>query len=197
MAIATADMTVFCFDVIESKLSGRKDPPAPSSIPPVKLPLFVTWKVGSHNTLRGCIGTFSELNLQEGLRDYAKVSAFEDHRFKPIRKDEVSSLSCGVSLLINFEPALDYRDWTIGTHGVRIHFSDGRSQLSAVFLPEVAAEQGWNHLETIDALIAKAGHRGKVDENLRMSLRVVRFQSSKFVMSYAEYLQHKRDESSR
>ena len=34
-------------------------------------PLFVTWKIGKEKRLRGCIGTFNEMNLQHGLREYA------------------------------------------------------------------------------------------------------------------------------
>ena len=34
-------------------------------------PLFVTWKIGKDKRLRGCIGTFTALNLHDGLREYA------------------------------------------------------------------------------------------------------------------------------
>lgn len=34
-------------------------------------PLFVTWKVGKDKRLRGCMGTFSHINLHAGLREYA------------------------------------------------------------------------------------------------------------------------------
>ena len=34
-------------------------------------PLFVTWKIGKDRRLRGCIGTFTAMNLHEGLREYA------------------------------------------------------------------------------------------------------------------------------
>lgn len=33
-------------------------------------PLFVTWKIGRDKRLRGCIGTFSAMNLHSGLREY-------------------------------------------------------------------------------------------------------------------------------
>ena len=39
-------------------------------------PLFVTWKVGKEKRLRGCIGTFSDMNLHNGLREYA-VTRYE------------------------------------------------------------------------------------------------------------------------
>ena len=34
-------------------------------------PIFVTWKYGHNRKLRGCIGTFSAMNLHDGLREYA------------------------------------------------------------------------------------------------------------------------------
>ena len=34
-------------------------------------PLFVTWKIGKDKKLRGCIGTFNEMHLHQGLREYA------------------------------------------------------------------------------------------------------------------------------
>ena len=35
-------------------------------------PLFVTWKIGHgpDKRLRGCIGTFTAINLHVGLKDY-------------------------------------------------------------------------------------------------------------------------------
>ena len=89
-----------------------------------------------------------------------------------------------VSLLVNFEKIHDFRDWTVGRHGVRMNFDDGHRSRSAVFLPEVALEQGWNHVETIDNLIRKSGYGGHINDALRSSLRIVRFQSSKIVLDY-------------
>lgn len=129
--------------------------------------------------------------LADGLKEYAITSAFRDSRFKPIAKEEVPSLQCGVSLLVNFERIEDIRDWTIGRHGVRMNFHDGHRSRSAVFLPEVAHEQGWNHLETIDQLIYKSGFHGEITEELRRSLRCVRFQSSKIVLDYKDYVAYK------
>lgn len=187
---ASVDMAVFCFDVIAAAVNNHSDPPVPPSIPNDKFPLFVTWKKGSHRRLRGCIGTFSQLHLHTGLRDYAITSAFHDSRFDPVRKEEIPHLHCGVSLLIKFESAHDYMDWTIGMHGIRIHFMDGSVRRDAVYLPEVAYEQGWDHLETINNLIEKGGYRGRIDEGFRLSLQVTRFQSSKIMISYDNRLPH-------
>jgi len=92
------------------------------------------------------------MRIRSGIPEYALISAFEDHRFSPIRRDELEKLECEcveqgfasfffstvsisyhithilfptvirVSLLTNFEDAQDHLDWTIGTHGIQITF---------------------------------------------------------------------------
>lgn len=62
-------------------------------------PLFVTWKIGRDQRLRGCIGTFSEMNLHNGLKEYALTSALKDSRFDPITRDELPRLTVSVSIL--------------------------------------------------------------------------------------------------
>ncbi|XP_045898870.1 AMME syndrome candidate gene 1 protein homolog [Micropterus dolomieu] len=74
-------------------------------------PLFVTWKIGRDKRLRGCIGTFSAMNLHSGLREYTLTSALKDSRFPPMTRDELPRLFCSVSLLTNFEDVGDYLDW--------------------------------------------------------------------------------------
>lgn len=76
--------------------------------------MFVTWTIGRDKRLRGCIGTFSELSLQSGLKEYALTSALKDSRFDPISPEEVPRLSVSVSILQGFEEARDYLDWTLG-----------------------------------------------------------------------------------
>jgi AMMECR1 domain-containing protein len=34
-------------------------------------PLFVTWRIGKEKKLRGCIGTFNQMPMHSGLREYA------------------------------------------------------------------------------------------------------------------------------
>ena len=98
---------MYCFDSIYSKLDKKhvvKIQKIPESWGESKCPLFVTWKKGKELKLRGCIGTFSDqTELKTNLFQYARTSAFGDYRFSPVKISEVSSLHCGVSLLINFE----------------------------------------------------------------------------------------------
>lgn len=67
--------------------------------------------------------------------------------------------------------------------------TNGRSRiLSATFLPDVPPEQSWSQIETIDSAIQKSGYRGVIDDDLRASCRVVRYQSRKISVTYSEWL---------
>uniref|UniRef100_A0A914LVU8 AMMECR1 domain-containing protein n=1 Tax=Meloidogyne incognita TaxID=6306 RepID=A0A914LVU8_MELIC len=191
--IATIDMPVHCFDVIIAHLSKSKLPKCPNNVPNENFPLFVTWKKGHQRHLRGCIGTFSQnLPLHEGLSEYAHTSAFRDSRFDPITLHEMPHLHCAVSLLVCFEPARHYRDWLIGIHGIRIEYRQHHRSMSAVYLPEVARDQGWNHVETVNNLMRKGGFKGEITEMDRQAVLVERFQSEKTSISYEEYLTYKK-----
>lgn len=104
------DMIYYCFDVLNSHLHKHSDHPSPK-FDNKQFPLFVTWYIGKEKRLRGCIGTFTPLDLHDGLKEYAITSALRDSRFDPIGKDELSKLNCSVSLLTNFEPTKSWNDW--------------------------------------------------------------------------------------
>ena len=181
------DMIYYCFDVLNSHLHRDQEPRKPP-FPDHEFPLFVTWYIGREKRLRGCIGTFTPLNLHDGLKEYAITSALRDTRFHPISKEELSKLNCSVSLLTNFEPAQSWRDWQIGTHGIRIEFKNERGQQrSATYLPEVAAEQEWDHTETIDSLLRKGGYKAAITDEFRNSLNVIRYQSEKLCRSFHDW----------
>lgn len=118
-------------------------------------------------------------------------SAFQDRRFSPITSREVPWLSCGVSLLTDFEEGEDYLDWEIGKHGIWIEFiNDHGHRRTATYLPEVMVEQGWSKLEAIHSLLRKGGFRGKITEQVCRSIKLTRYQSSKCEVSYQEYLDY-------
>ncbi|KAI5920595.1 AMMECR1 domain-containing protein [Camillea tinctor] len=159
-------------------------------------PLFVTWNTVSarsgHTSLRGCIGTFEAQELGDGLSSYAITSAIHDTRFDPITKRELPSLQVAVTLLTDFEDCDDAMDWELGTHGLRISFTDRGRRYGATYLPDVAPEQGWNKEETLVSLMRKAGWVGRKDKWQDIDLKVVRYQGKKEELQYAEY-KHWRD----
>jgi len=62
-------------------------------------PLFVTWKVGRDRRLRGCIGTFSAVNLHSGLREYA-ISRYQ-FCFYPVTVTLALVLCCLTAILLS------------------------------------------------------------------------------------------------
>ncbi|KAI9894160.1 MAG: hypothetical protein M1814_004014 [Vezdaea aestivalis] len=158
-----------------------------------KSPLFVTWNVvregrrGAENEkmLRGCIGTFEALELEDGLKSYALTAAFQDTRFNPIATSELPTLDVGITLLTDFEPCANPMDWTLGTHGLRLSFTHRGRRTGATYLPDVAVEQGWDKEETLVSLMRKAGWSGRSNEWARVGdLKAVRYQGSKVSMGY-------------
>lgn len=156
-------------------------------------PLFVTWNIVSsrsgNSSLRGCIGTFESQDLDDGLSSYAITSAIHDMRFNPITKRELPSLEVVVTLLTDFEDCDDAMDWEVGTHGLRISFTERGRRYGSTYLPDVAPEQGWNKEETLVSLMRKAGWMGKKDKWQDVDLKVVRYQGKRVDLRYPEYKQ--------
>jgi uncharacterized protein (TIGR00296 family) len=214
-SIVHADMIFYCFEILGNYLFNGKhhtskhhssalalpstsngqvslasNPLTPPALPIEPYPLFVTWLIGSEQKLRGCIGTFTPMNLAQGLREYAITSAMNDSRFSPISRDEYPLLSCAVSILTNFEPCSSYSDWDIGRHGIRIEFLNERgAKRSATYLPEVAREQGWNHVQTLDSLLRKGGYKAPITGDVRKNVHVTRYRSEKLTLHYNDYVQ--------
>ncbi|KAL0904931.1 hypothetical protein M5K25_027095 [Dendrobium thyrsiflorum] len=117
-------------------------------------------------------------------------SALRDRRFPPVQAKELPYLECTVSILTEYETALNYLDWEIGKHGLIIEFTDPdyNTRRSATYLPEVAAHEGWTKIEAIDSLMRKAGYNNVITESLRKRLRITKYQSTLYTMHYTEYI---------
>ncbi|XP_026669315.1 uncharacterized protein LOC108624970 [Ceratina calcarata] len=188
--IVKPEMGFFCFDVLYCQLH-QLDPPKSPNFSNEAFPLFVTWTIGKDMRLRGCIGTFNAMQLHAGLREYATTSAFKDSRFNPITRDELPRLHVSVSILRHFEDGVDYLDWEVGVHGIRIEFHNEKgNKRTATYLPDVATEQGWDQIQTIDSLLHKGGYKGLVTPDIRRSVKLTRYQSEKVTVSYQDYMTH-------
>lgn len=105
-----------------------------------RLGAFVTLR--EHGALRGCIGRFSpaDVPLYQVVQQMAVSAAVQDHRFKPVTKDELNKLSYEISVLSPLERVPDPKEIVLGRDGVKI--INGYN--SGVFLPQVAEETGWD-----------------------------------------------------
>ncbi len=114
--------------------------------------VFVTLK--KRGDLRGCIGNMiTDRPLAELVGAMALQSAFEDPRFSPVTLRELADLEIEISVLTPMKPVTGPNDIVVGRDGVLLK-KGGRS---AVFLPQVAPEQGWGRDEMLSHLSQKAG----------------------------------------
>ncbi|MBT3455448.1 AmmeMemoRadiSam system protein B [bacterium] len=103
--------------------------------------------------LRGCIGRIiSHDPLYKTIMSVAKSAALNDHRFKPVTKDELTNIIVALSILGKPKQA-KLEEITLGRHGIILKLNGH----SAVFLPEVATDQGWSLQTTLEHLSQKAG----------------------------------------
>jgi AmmeMemoRadiSam system protein B/AmmeMemoRadiSam system protein A len=113
---------------------------------------FVTLK--ENGQLRGCVGDiFPQRPLYKSVITNAIYAGFGDRRFPQLRKEEYDRLKVEISALTPPTPVASWRDIRIGIDGMVLN-KDGHS---AVFLPQVAPEQGWDLETTLRYLSEKAG----------------------------------------
>ncbi|MDH7600460.1 MAG: AmmeMemoRadiSam system protein B, partial [Sedimentisphaerales bacterium] len=108
---------------------------------------FVTLK--RRGQLRGCIGdVYPRRPLYESVIDNAINAAVRDPRFAPVTASELGQLHIEISALTVPEPIDSPEKIRLGVDGI-ILTKAGRS---ALFLPQVAPEQGWNIQQTLEHL---------------------------------------------
>jgi len=112
---------------------------------------FVTLKKNSQ--LRGCIGDiFPQRPLYKSVIRNAINACVSDRRFLPVTEEECEDITIEISALTVPEPVASADKIRIGTDGVVLS-KDGHS---AVFLPQVAPEQGWDVNQMLTRLSLKA-----------------------------------------
>ena len=119
-----------------------------------KMGAFVTLNVKATGALRGCIGEIMPMRpLVEAVAARTVDSALHDPRFSPVTEGELDGLRVEVSALTPPKPVASWRDIVLGRDGMTME-KDG---CFAVFLPQVAPEQGWDLPTTLSYLSQKAG----------------------------------------
>ena len=138
---------------LNSYVKGLFDVPQPKLTDPYfneKAGVFVTLK--KNGSLRGCIGIIQPTDiLARNIITSTRNSALNDHRFPPVRLEEVDELEIEISILSPPKKS-KLEDIEIGKHGLIV---EGGS-LSAVYLPQVATEIGWTFDQWLDSLCDKA-----------------------------------------
>jgi AmmeMemoRadiSam system protein A len=106
------------------------------------------------DALRGCRGRIVTSDpLRTTIAEETLASALEDHRFAPVRADELHRARLSISVLgapwdVSGQDAIE-----LGRHGIILC----KGQHRAVFLPQVPTEYGWDLPTTLSRLAHKAG----------------------------------------
>ncbi len=113
---------------------------------------FVT--LHKHGQLRGCIGEIVPRRpLHEAVAEQAVNAALHDPRFPRLRPEELDDVVIEISALTAPRRVASPAEIETGRHGIVLH----KAGRSAVFLPQVAVEQGWSLETTLSQLARKAG----------------------------------------
>lgn len=129
--------------------------PVPSPLPRMdeQRGVFVTLRKRADNDLRGCVGIVEpRFPLGEAVRRAAVGAALDDRRFAPVTLRELPTLTVCVSVLAPLAASAP-GGVEVGRHGVVVHHDERR----ALFLPQVATEQGWDRETFLRQLCRKAG----------------------------------------
>jgi AmmeMemoRadiSam system protein B/AmmeMemoRadiSam system protein A len=110
-------------------------------------------KAGDPGRLRACMGVIEAKQPLSEAVVQAAVWAAQDPRFPRLKADELTGLDVEVSVLSPAHPVAGPKAIDVGTHGVILE--KGRHR--ALFLPQVATEQGWDRRTMLDHLAQKAG----------------------------------------
>ena len=145
---------------IRSSLDKQEPPVAPPEDSPsifrAERATFVTLKVPARGgcRLRGCIGNMEPCRpLYRSVFENARKAAFSDPRFDPLERHELDRVRIEISVLTPMRPVADPSEIVPGRDGVQL----SRSGRTAVFLPQVATEQGWDRIALLENLCRKAG----------------------------------------
>ncbi len=141
-----------------------------------KYGVFVTLETYPEHELRGCIG-FPEpiFTLMEGLKNASLYAAYEDPRFEPLEKEELSQITFEVTVLtppelIKCKPNEYEKFIEIGRNGLIVR----KGARSGLLLPQVPVEWNWNKKEFLEETCMKAGLNAK--DYLKQDTKVYKFQ---------------------
>jgi len=132
---------------------GSADPAAGcASFPSIRRGAFVT--LTRDGELRGCVGRIaSDRPVCEVVGTMALEAVLRDARFRPLERSELARTRIEISVLTPAVAVAGPEAIVVGRDGVVLR-KQGRS---AVFLPQVATEQGWDRDTFLSQLARKAG----------------------------------------
>jgi AmmeMemoRadiSam system protein A len=114
--------------------------------------VFIT--VYCRGELRGCLGALEGVErVAELVRRLSCEVAHADHRFEPLRLDELREVTLDVSVLTPPQMVADASEIVVGRDGLIVESGRHRGLL----LPQVATEHRWNRETFLEHTCVKAG----------------------------------------
>lgn len=111
------------------------------------LPKAVFVTLTKNGNLRGCMGTTQpQMSLADAVKYYAKLSAFGDPRFMPLKKEELNETKIEISILSPLKKVNHYKEIIEKKNGVVISSKNG----SGLFLPQV-----WEFFKTKEEFLSE------------------------------------------
>jgi AmmeMemoRadiSam system protein A len=138
---------------IESYVRTGKIPEARPLTPKLseKRGAFVT--LHERGQLRGCIGYIEAVKpLYQAVSNMAVAASTEDPRFPPVEPAELDKIEVEITVLSQMRQVPSPDSVVVGRHGVVIK----KDTCSAVFLPQVPVEMGWDRNTYLSELCGKA-----------------------------------------
>ena len=131
--------------------------------------VFVTlYEDKSEQKLRGCIGIpFPKFSIGEAIAISARDSASKDPRFKPVSREELSTIHIVVEILSEISPIVcsDLNSLKtqikLGQDGLIVKYMDR----SGLLLPDVPVKYNWDVEEYIYPLLIKARIHKNIEYN--------------------------------
>ena len=150
-------MTVACTS-LRAATDGKQAEAAPDEVATwdaaLRTPagVFVTLKQG--HELRGCIGELVPQDmLGQAVYTRAYSAARNDSRFAKVSAKDLDGLTLTVSVLSPLRRIASHKGIRLGRDGVLLR----KAGRQALYLPEVATEQGWDRPTMLSHLCHKAG----------------------------------------
>ena len=138
---------------IEAKCRGNRAPEPKAQSSTLDEPRGAFVSLHKDGRLRGCIGQIhARQPLVRTVAEMAVAAAFEDPRFPPLRREELSDIDIEISVLTPLRRITDVGQIQVGTHGIYLR----RGGYSGLLLPQVATEWGWDRNTFLEHTCEKA-----------------------------------------
>ena len=141
-------------EAIEIAVNSGDRIKAPQDLPAIFDELGGVFVTLHSEALRGCVGyPYASKTIKDALIDSAISAALYDHRFPPVRAEELTRIMVEITLLTKPKRIDGPTDIVVGKQGIIVK----KGQQQGLLLPQVATDYKWTQQEFLDQTYMKAG----------------------------------------